>query len=600
MVFGSSRLFLLTFFVIHAALWGIVPTYRLLAEEPGIPYQVRFEGEMNGRIGDELKSVSSTVSLRNRPPASIALLRRRADKDLPDFIRVLRGYGFYRAGVSVKIEERRRPVRVTFTVLTGPPFLLKVVQIRSSMSGETVGGYLFETKGLGLKPGEPAKSRRIFDAKKEVALRWKKQGFPFVRVAETVTVSHETETVDVIFDVESGPRLRLGDIHFTGLNGIEESFLLKKRTWTRNDYFSPILISEYQRRLSETDLFSTIQTNLPDHPDSNGLLPVEIEVHERKHRTLGLGGSYRSNEGVGSKVRWEHRNLFRRGEHLSLVATISEIELSGEAIFRKPDVWHLDQSIVLDLNGGEDRTEAFVSRSLNGSVYLERLLSRELMVAGGLSYRLSDVEQLDERNSFRLFSLPAKLSWDSRDDPLDPTGGGRVNLRVTPFFDIFDTDARFWKWSVSATRYVCLSKRPQLVIAGRTGIGFILGAERDEIPADERFYAGGGGSIRGYPYQSVGPLEGENPVGGRSLFEISTELRLKLTDKFGLVGILDGGSAFVSRFPDFEEEFLWSAGAGLRYFTGIGPFRLDFAFPFERRDRIDDAFQVYVSLGQSY
>lgn len=597
---GSCKLFLFPFFVVHAALWYLLAISPLLADEAGIPYRVRFEGEMIGGVGNELRSVSSTVSLRDRPPASVALLRRRAEKDLPALTQVLRSHGFYRAQVRVKIEEKKRPVQVTFTVSTGPPFLLTTVRIHSSTSSEMVGRYLLDTKDLGLKSGEAARSRQILDAKKEIVLRWKSQGYPFVRVAETVTVDYETETVDVSFDVDPGPRLRLGDIRFTGLNGIEETFLLKKRTWTRNDYFSPILISDYQRRLSETGLFSTIQMNLPDRPDSNGLLPVEIEVHERKHRTLGMGGSYRSNEGFGSKVRWEHRNIFRRGERLSLVATISEISLAGEGTFRKPDFWHLDQSIVLDLMGGEDRTDAFISRNLNGSVYLERLLSKELMVAGGLSYSLSDVEQLDERNTFRLFSLPAKLSWDARDDPLDPTNGGRVNLLVTPFFDIFDTDARFWRCSVSMTRYVRLSKRPHLVVAGRTGIGFILGAERDDIPADERFYAGGGGSIRGYPFQSVGPLEDVNPIGGRSLFELSTELRLKLTDDFGLVGLLDGGSAFVSRFPDFEEELLWSAGAGLRYFTGIGPFRLDVAFPFDRRDGIDDAFQVYVSLGQSY
>jgi translocation and assembly module TamA len=222
------------------------------------------------------------------------------------------------------------------------------------------------------------------------------------------------------------------------------------------------------------------------------------------------------------------------------------------------------------------------------------------MVAGGISYRFSDVEQLGERDMFRLFSIPVKLSWDSRDDPLDPVNGGRLNLKMTPFLDVFNTDTRFWKCWASTTRYIRLSESPHLVIAGRMGIGSILGIIRDEVPADERFYAGGGGSIRGYPYQSVGPLEGTNPVGGRSLLEISAELRLKLTDSFGLVGLLDGGNAFESRFPDFEKDLLWSAGVGLRYFTGIGPFRLDVAFPFDRRERIDDAFQVYVSLGQSY
>jgi translocation and assembly module TamA len=126
------------------------------------------------------------------------------------------------------------------------------------------------------------------------------------------------------------------------------------------------------------------------------------------------------------------------------------------------------------------------------------------------------------------------------------------------------------------------------------------GAERDEIPADERFYAGGGESIRGFPFQSVGPLVDEDPIGGRSLLEFSLELRFKVTDKLGLVGFLDGGSAFESTFPDLDETLRWGTGLGVRYFTPIGPLRLDVAVPLNKRDEIDDDFQIYLSLGQAF
>ena len=137
-------------------------------------------------------------------------------------------------------------------------------------------------------------------------------------------------------------------------------------------------------------------------------------------------------------------------------------------------------------------------------------------------------------------------------------------------------------------------------MAGGANVGAIVGAERNEIPADERFYAGGGGSIRGYAYQTVAPLSGTDPIGGRSIFELSLELRLKLTEQFGLVTFLDGGNAFTSQTPDFRESLLWGTGLGFRYYTPIGPLRLDVAFPLDRREGIDDSFQVYVSLGQAF
>jgi translocation and assembly module TamA len=126
------------------------------------------------------------------------------------------------------------------------------------------------------------------------------------------------------------------------------------------------------------------------------------------------------------------------------------------------------------------------------------------------------------------------------------------------------------------------------------------GAERDEIPADIRFYAGGGGSIRGYAYQSVGPTQNNEPIGGRSLITMSAELRIKITEKMGLVAFVDGGSAFESAFQDFEETLQWGGGLGFRYFTAIGPLRLDVGIPINRRAGIDDSFQIYVSIGQAF
>ena len=131
-------------------------------------------------------------------------------------------------------------------------------------------------------------------------------------------------------------------------------------------------------------------------------------------------------------------------------------------------------------------------------------------------------------------------------------------------------------------------------------MGATSGAERDEIPADIRFYAGGGGSIRGYAYKSVGPRHENQPLGGRSVAGLSSELRMNVTDTMGFAAFVDGGGVFESSFPDFGETFRWGAGLGLRYLTPVGPLRLDIGVPLNRREGIDNSFQVYVSLGQAF
>ena len=199
--------------------------------------------------------------------------------------------------------------------------------------------------------------------------------------------------------------------------------------------------------------------------------------------------------------------------------------------------------------------------------------------------------------------LPGSLTRDSRDDDFDATEGTRLNMAVTPYVTTGDDSFFFVVTEVGGSAYLSLQREDRVVLAGRTRVGSILGASRAEIPANKRFYAGGGGSIRGYEYQKVGPLDEENdPLGGRSLLELGVELRLRLTERFGMVPFVDGGTVFVD--PDFRSDedrtLRWAAGLGFRYYTPIGPLRLDFAFPLNGREGIDNDFQFYISIGQAF
>jgi translocation and assembly module TamA len=165
---------------------------------------------------------------------------------------------------------------------------------------------------------------------------------------------------------------------------------------------------------------------------------------------------------------------------------------------------------------------------------------------------------------------------------------------------VLGSDVSFFKGYGSYSHYLTLLKHPFLVFAGRAALGSMSGVDTNSIPADIRFYAGGGGSIRGYAFQSVSPLLDGDPVGGRSLLEFSAEFRLRITQTLGLVAFLDGGSAFDSVYPDFDTSLRWGTGGGVRYFTPIGPLRVDVGVPLDRREGLDDAFQVYISLGQAF
>jgi translocation and assembly module TamA len=269
-------------------------------------------------------------------------------------------------------------------------------------------------------------------------------------------------------------------------------------------------------------------------------------------------------------------------------------------MFHKPQFQRPDQALILNLRLAEEYPEAYTSRNLTSLVKIERSLSDEVILGVGVGDRMSRVEQLGRIERFNLLSLPLNLDWNTRNDLLNPIQGGYLNAQIEPYYDTYGSDLRFTKGLLSYQRYFHVSSNPNFILAMRGSIGAMEGAERDDIPADIRFYAGGGGSIRGYPYQSVGPIQDGIPIGGRSLFGLSTELRTKISEPFGLVFFIDGGNAFETAMPDVDQSLYWGTGIGLRYFTAIGPLRMDVGFPLTRRESMDDSFQIYVSIGQAF
>jgi translocation and assembly module TamA len=189
---------------------------------------------------------------------------------------------------------------------------------------------------------------------------------------------------------------------------------------------------------------------------------------------------------------------------------------------------------------------------------------------------------------------------DKTSDLLDPVAGDRLSLEFTPYDQISGASVTFAKALISYKRYVRVSRKPLVIIAAAVKASIIKGAARDDIPADERLYAGGGGSVRGYEYQTVGPLSEDVPVGGKALFESSLEIRLRLSERFGLVAFLDGGTAYAENIFSDEYPLKWGTGLGFRYYTPVGPLRLDIGVPLGKRAGIDDSFQVYISLGQAF
>ena len=567
-----------------------------------LSYVVAIKGVDDAALLTLLQQVSETERLVDRPPPSLARLRRRAQDDRPRLLEVLRSEGYYDGQVEVALNSDVKPIEVTFQIELGSLYRFGSISIETEPPEP---GLVVPSPGeIGLRPGEPAAARTVLDGEQRLLDRVRGQGFMLAELgSRRAVVDRDTKRMDLTLRVRPGPLSRFGPVTIGGLATVEQDFVANRLDWRQGELITPTRLTEASDSLRETELFTSVQIDIADTPDAQGQLPVTVDLIERKHRSFGVGVRYRTDEGPGGNISWEHRNVFGRGEQVSVEADGSFIGASLIAAFRKPDFGQRNQALLADVRLAYDDTDAFKSRSVRTRVGLERRFAERTIGAIGISFLGQEVEDkaVDEgTQSFGLLSLPARFEWDRSDNLLDPSKGGRLRLENEPFVDVIGNGLVFNKSRVDYAHYFEVLDEPQIVLAGRTAFGAMVGEPRSAIPANLRFYAGGGGSVRGFGFQLAGKLnEDDKPIGGRSLFELSGEMRVRITETIGAVAFVDAGTVYSSSFPNFSETLRVGAGPGLRYFSPIGPLRLDVGFPLNPRNS-DDTWQLYISIGQAF
>ncbi len=567
----------------------------------GIAYEVTVEGVLEDDLATLLRQSSQLVSLKDRPPSSLAGLQRRAEGDRGRLETALRSEGFYGAKVSVDLDRSVSPIQVTLSVDTGDQYSLTEFDVRYSESPAPAPERQPSLEDLALHIGMPARAPTIVAAQRALLDLLARRGHPQAEVLNRETlVDHASKTMTVRLDLDAGPAARFGRVTLSGLDTIEEDYPRGLLGWSAGEVYDKGKVESTRRTLSRSGLFSSVAIEPSAQLEPDGTLPVEITVVEAKHRSIGFGASYSTDEGVGGEVFWEHRNLFGRNEQLHLGLTAAEIEQILSARFRKPSFLRPDQNLLVDGELANRDTNAFEEQSITGAATLERPHGERWRLSAGVTGEYSNITDSGGETTFQLFGLPLSATYDSSDNLLDPTKGARLKTTVIPYTGTGDDGRLFAVGTVSGSAYRALDADRRFVLAGRAKLGSLVGEETDDVPANKRFYAGGGGSIRGYEFQSVGPLDANNdPLGGRSLIELNAELRVRITEQIGLVPFVDGGMVFDSVYPDFEEDLRWAAGLGVRYFSAIGPLRVDIAIPLNKRE-VDDSFQFYISLGQAF
>lgn len=571
-----------------------------------VAYEVHLDGVGDAELLELLRASSQLVALADKPPATTVGLRRRAEDDIGRLQAALHSEGYYDAKIALEIDGEARPVQVRLIIDNGPRYTLAAYEISYSGAAPPEEALRPTLAEIGISLGMPARAPTVVAAEQDLVEHLQERGYPFARVVDRRTfIDREASEMTVRLAIDAGPPATFGPLAFKGREAVEESYLRAISEWPEGAVYDRRVLRDLQRRLSDTGLFSTVNAEAAGETADDGSLPVTVTLVEREHRSIGAAAAYSTDIGPSLELFWEHRNLAGENEKLRASATGSLIEQSGELDFRKPAFLRNDQDLLANLNGGQEDNDAYERQWVDSLLALERPFLDNWRGSAGVSFGYEIIDEKADtgegERSFQLLGLPLTASRDTTDDPLDPHSGTRLLFSLTPSTGIGSENLLFLTSVAGGSAYYAIDEAERFVLAGRARVGSIVGEKTEALPASRRFYAGGGGSIRGYEYQLVGPLDDdEDPFGGISLVELGGELRIRVTEDIGVVPFIDGGTVYDDPIPSGDETLRWAAGLGLRYFTGFGPIRLDVAFPLNPRDGVDEVFQFYISFGQAF
>ncbi|BBK34500.1 outer membrane protein assembly factor [Allostella humosa] len=551
-----------------------------------------------------LREISQTLTRTEDPPESRAALARRVADDRQGITDTLRALGHFDSRVETDIDRNATPIKVTITVEPGPVYLIADLTLTVPAGAIPLPADFPSAEGFGLSLGDAATTAEILAAERNIMTRLGENGRPLAkRVDRRVVVDHSLRSATVAWVFDPGPGARFGETEITGLTVAREKMVRRRITWKPGDPYDSRRIESTRKALAATGLFSSVRIAGAEAVSAGGDLPMTLTLVEGQRRSIGGGANFSTSTGFGAELFWEHRDLFGNGERVRVSGTFAQQEFGATATYRRPFFMTEEdnQDLVSSLTLAQEKPPAYDNQYLRAHVGIERRLPPHWTVGTGLQYEREIVTAQDETNRYHLVSTPTFIRRDTSDNLLNPTRGYRTTVTATPYLGVQDSALGFLKLRVDQTGYWRLDEAGDWVFAANASLGTMAGARRGKVPAPQRFYAGGGGSVRGFGYQMAGPVDAkDDPLGGRSLMSVGTELRIKVTDTIGVVPFLEAGTVDESSIPGLGGRLFVGAGIGLRYYTGFGPVRLDVGTPLNRRKGVDDLVQVYISLGQAF
>ncbi|MBB34134.1 MAG: hypothetical protein CME88_05320 [Hirschia sp.] len=529
--------------------------------------------------------------------------RRQARRAADIVLKVLNSEGYFDADAEISVELEPK---ITPKVILNAGELFRFSDV--SVLLESKNGTIRDDVNVDLVPrmgkGDPARADQIISEERRMFSQLRDAGYPEARILDRALIGdRENTSIDLTYRYQPGALVCMGDITLKN-KGVTRPVMINRLSEIEpGQAYDADKLATLERRLVQTRMFDLANVELATSSEDRGesgcqIREIIIDLDDAPRQSVGLGASYSTSEGMGFQGDWQRRNFTGRLDTLRTSLLVAELEREFELAWEQPVFGGYGRTLTFALTATDEETDAYDRSALGISADYDYRWTDRLTLSTGASLEHSREDDGETERDINLISGLLGGTWDGTDSALDPTQGFRVYLQGEPSYAIGDTEGAFIRTTSEVRGYTGINS-DRFVLAGRFKMGSVYGAEQAELPVDRRFFAGGGGSVRGYGYQALGPEDDEgDPIGGRSLIETSIEGRWRIRDKYGAVLFVDAGEATKQELPRFS-DLRAGVGVGFRYFTQFGPLRLDIATPLDKRED-DDPVQVYISIGQAF
>jgi len=564
------------------------------------------------------RATVASVELRGADPLLLADLRTQPLLPLVDAVieedahllaARLEDDGHFEARVDTEVADGGGSLPVVFVAQPGPRALVRTVEVEGPplpVSADDKGH-----EGLALRAGLPYRLRDVARSREALLNAWRRAGYLDARVQPAVALSEARDEARVRLVVEPGPQTLIDHVVLAGLDRTRDVVVEREMVLRPGEPFSFERLLESQRRLSGLGIFERVQIAELD-PARERQRDVVVSVQEAPRTTWSWGVGYSEQDRLRGSIEVTRRNIGGLGRTASAFARGSF--RGSRLLLNLREPWLFGRQLDSFVTGfwEEENLTTFSYNRLGGILQAGRSLDTRTSVILRYLYQDTNVfnvqvplDEIDRQYRTYTVSGPsASVIFDSRDDPLEPKRGLFLGADLQLSLDALGgvSYLRGFFQGTSVRRL-----RPDLVfvLSARLGLAGTFGGEAPLLPLPERFFAGGDYGPRGFPVDGVGPkVLGTNgqlyPTGGNAVALGGAELRYNVTRAFQLASFVDTGNVFPETRDLVLSRLRWSAGAGLRYRTPIGPVRLDWGYILDPEPGDEGRYHFHLTIGHAF